>query len=77
MVWTPDFDEESEFCPCGIVLMGYPNEDNGLCGTCAGAPHGRECCCDECEEYWLGVSERSQMAAEEHRQQRAEGGPNA
>lgn len=61
-MWDDDY--ESEFCPCGITLMGDPDESDGLCGTCASAPHGRECPCDDCNAYWLGVCEKSRIAAE-------------
>jgi hypothetical protein len=59
------FDWESSFCPCGVTLMGDPDESDGLCGTCAKAPHGRDCGCDECEAYWADVCERSRIAADE------------
>lgn len=56
---------ESDFCPCGVTLMGDFDESGGLCGTCACAPHGRDCPCDECAEYWRRVCELSRVAAEE------------
>lgn len=55
---------DSPFCPCGVTLMGDPDEDNGLCATCAAAPHDRECACDECEDYWARVIAESTAAAE-------------
>jgi hypothetical protein len=56
---------ESQFCPCGVTLMGDPDESDGLCGVCAGAPHESECPCDACEEYWSGITRESAAAAEE------------
>lgn len=61
--WLED-SEYSEFCPCGVTLMGDPDESDGLCGTCAGAPHGRDCGCDECETYWRDIARRSEVAAD-------------
>jgi hypothetical protein len=73
MSWDDTDLDESEFCPCGVTLMGDPDEDDGLCGVCAGAPHGRECPCDECEAYWADVTERSRVAYEEYERSRARG----
>lgn len=53
----------SEFCRCGVTLMGDPGETAELCVVCAAAPHGRDCFCDECEEYWKDVCEQSFVAA--------------
>lgn len=44
--------------------MGDPDERDGLCGTCAAAPHGRDCSCDECEAYWSRVCRESSEAAD-------------
>lgn len=61
MTWDDDYGE-SEFCPCGITLMGGPDEGDGLCAMCAAQPHpGRDsdgypsCSCDECEAYWKRI----------------------
>jgi hypothetical protein len=68
---TDGYDErESEFCECGVTLMGDPDEDDGLCGVCAGAPHGRECGCDACEAYWHRICEESRRAADEYNRRR-------
>jgi protein gp37 len=63
-IWEVDDAGESEFCPCGVTLMGDPGEDDGLCSVCAAAPHGRDCYCDECEVYWHRIAEESARAAE-------------
>lgn len=45
---------ESGICPCGVV---DDLDDDGLCRVCAGAPHHRECPCDECDDYWTAIQE--------------------
>lgn len=54
----------SDFCECGVTLMGDPGEDDGLCVTCAAAPHGRDCSCGSCEAYWARVCAESVVQAE-------------
>src|SRR3954451_16110270 len=63
-------DRESEFCACGVTLLGDPGEGDGLCITCGAQPHpGRDsdgypsCGCDECEAYWARVVSESEVAA--------------
>jgi hypothetical protein len=68
-MWDDDYTE-SEFCGCGVTLMGDPGEGDGLCVTCNAAPHHRECPCDECAAYWHDVCERSRIAYEEWDRQR-------
>lgn len=68
--WDDTLDDDWPFCECGVTLMGDPDERDGLCGTCAGAPHGRECSCDECAAYWHDVAERSRIAYEEYERSR-------
>jgi hypothetical protein len=46
--------EEWSLCECGVTLG---SGEGPLCYVCAGAPHGRECPCDDCERYWAGVAE--------------------
>lgn len=60
-VWLDDDYEESEFCECGVTLLEW---EDRFCDTCAGAPHGRECPCDECEAYWARICAESAAAAE-------------
>jgi hypothetical protein len=48
------------FCDCGVTLL----DDEGECVTCARAPHGRDCECDVCGDYWEGVRRDSAKAAE-------------
>lgn len=60
MMWGDDLCDESPFCDCGVTLLD--GEDQ--CSVCAGAPHGRECPCDECEAYWHRIAEESRIAAE-------------
>lgn len=68
-VWELEGAEESEFCDCGVTLMGDPGETDRLCVVCAAAPHGRECGCDECEAYWSRIVKESEKAAEEFNRQ--------
>jgi hypothetical protein len=63
-IWEVDDPGESEFCPCGVTLMGDPGDDGGLCSVCATAPHGRDCGCGECAAYWHRVAAESKQAAE-------------
>lgn len=62
-------EPDADFCDCGVTLMGDPDEGDGLCATCNGAPHERECGCDECEVYWADVARRSEAAAAEFNRQ--------
>ncbi len=55
----PD-ENDWPFCECGATLLDGEDE----CPTCAGAPHGRDCFCDECETYWHDICEASKQAAE-------------
>ena len=56
---TYDDSYDWPFCDCGVTLLD--GEDQ--CPTCAGAPHGRDCCCDECDAYWKRICEESARAA--------------
>jgi len=49
-----EFDDDTwPFCDCGVTLD--VGEDQ--CPTCANAPHGRDCHCEECDSYWKQVAE--------------------
>lgn len=54
----------SDFCECGVC---DDLDENGLCSTCSAAPHGRDCYCGECEDYWARVACDSEVAAERFR----------
>jgi hypothetical protein len=64
VIWELGDTDDWPFCERGTTLMGDPDESDGLCGVCAAAPHDRECPCDACEEYWMGVERKSIIAAE-------------
>jgi hypothetical protein len=64
VTWSDDYGDESMFCDCGVTLSGAPDESDGLCSVCAGAPHGRDCRCGECEDYWKRIEAESIAAAE-------------
>lgn len=48
------------FCECGVTLLDGEDE----CSTCAESPHGRECDCHECVDYWDRIAAESKLAAD-------------
>lgn len=63
--YDPTTFEDAGFCECGVT--GPLNVD-GECSVCAGAPHHRECPCDDCSTYWAMIERESAKAAEEFNQ---------
>lgn len=59
------FEDDWPFCECGVTLLDGEDE----CSVCAASPHGRECDCHECADYWHEVAERSHKAADEANRQ--------
>lgn len=53
-------DDDWPFCDCGVTLLDGEDE----CFVCAESPHGRECDCHECADYWHRVAEQSRVAAD-------------
>lgn len=60
----PGFDDTDDddwpFCECGVTLLDGEDE----CFVCAESPHGWECECDECADYWHEIAEQSRIAAD-------------
>lgn len=59
--WDVDCDDLDEpiFCECGVTLL----DGEDMCAVCRCAPHGRDCPCDECVDYWERVCRESAEAA--------------
>ena len=58
--WYDDTGEDWPFCECGVTLL----DGEDMCPTCRCAPHGRDCPCDACGDYWERICRESEEAAE-------------